>query len=505
MRIPSRIHVSIVSLGIPITIPYPTSKRGAAPSTHAVARPRTRDAEPPASSRATEGGMTTAFPPLKRILTATTGLLSISDGVRPAIRHAVDGELDNLRAALEEDPEARESTSFGYTPLAAAAFYGNTDCLKLLLSKGATPDDVDDFSTATGVRPIMLACLADHAACVRLLLAAGVVAGLLACEIDEGGYSPLQCAAEVNSIGCVEALLEAGAAELEPFAQRGHWALFSACQHGSVDAVARIVDATPTAATVPLPDTGSTPLMQACLFGQANVVRLLLSVPDVASSVNAKDSEGGSAIRLALEHGPRACVLELLSAGTRVAEALEDLGRQHWLLPHERWASYPWLVETALPLGPNPAYWLPLLPTDLARRALRMPSGTFLCLDAIIMDPKSQPIFESGPLEAARAYANERPGNDGESARLVIAASHPWCPDTHDLFPHAARRRVVELVRVIYLLCAPNSGQHRVWAHMTAWWWVTNLIPNVVSRGSHPERVLAPTRMLPACRRVSQA
>ena len=41
-------------------------------------------------------------------------------------------------------------------------------------------------------------------------------------------------------------------------------------------------------------------------------------------------------------------------------------------------------------------------------------------------------------------------------------AAQPWSPATHQLFPYAARHRAADVLRIIYLLSAAGSGQHRV-------------------------------------------
>ena len=326
---------------------------------------------------------TEAFISLEALLCQTAvqhyQLVQHSERVPRCFRLAAAGQLEALRAALEEDASDIDSAFLCITPVAAAALFGHADCMELLLSKGARPEPSEYH------RPILYACLKGHYACVRLLLAAGATAGLLESESDtdsedenwwilpervrcqsgtemwdldslqlaedfadlgvEGAaalsqleeffdglhaqwsgfcarhrwrkcprwqsanckecfrnaktlhahidrrqcqkvgrlrdlvmpldtrHSPLQCAAEVDSVECVEVLLTAGAAELEPFLERGHWALLTACQHGSVRSAAKIIAETPASLSVRT-KKGATPLMQACLCGQVTIVRL---------------------------------------------------------------------------------------------------------------------------------------------------------------------------------------------------------------------------------------
>lgn len=455
--------------------------------------------------------MTHAMPSLARLFVATEAFLRAgthaSSSFTPLIRLVVEDNVDELRTTLEEDASEIDKRHFGCTPLGVAAAFGRVECLDLLLEFGASSDPAPGSGSW---RPICLACIKAHAACVRRLLAAGAAAGLV--DDDDGAeYTPLQCAAEVDAVECVEALLAAGAATLEPL-DRGHWALLSACQHGSVRSIALLLAATPAAVNLPTPedddgeDGGATPLMQACLFRQAAVVRLLLDGGAMAS-LGMADALGQDAMWLACdEPGPGSleCVQELVAAG---GDLNESWTRQRALPPERRLA---WL-DTARALGPWSDSWLSALPLELARRALRMPhdrrdeDGYTRVLGVDLHEPRyfgerrsngfheprrpRAPIILShcqantrSALDVATEFARDHPGDDGRSARLVIAAAQPWSPATHELFPHAARRRAVDVLKLIYLLCAPSGGHHRGWAHMTPWFWVHALLPHVVTR-----------------------
>ena len=87
---------------------------------------------------------------------------------------------------------------------------------------------------------------------------------------------------------------------------------------------------------------------------------------------------------------------------------------------------------------------------------------------------------EPSPLQLAMRLAQERPDNEA-AQMLIVAATEPWSPATHELFPKAARARATELLLLIYCLCA-DPQQHRVWTSLTAWWWTRELLPLLVSR-----------------------
>jgi len=119
---------------------------------------------------------------------------------------AAFGDLDRLSEILGQDPDLVDARSGdGFTPLHLAAFFGQTDAVRLLLARGAT---VDPGGTGwmTGT-PLHAAAAGSHASIVRMLLDAGADPNTR----QRHGYTPLHTAAANGDLPSVEALLAAGA------------------------------------------------------------------------------------------------------------------------------------------------------------------------------------------------------------------------------------------------------------------------------------------------------
>ncbi|XP_009996348.1 PREDICTED: ankyrin repeat and SOCS box protein 10 [Chaetura pelagica] len=111
------------------------------------------------------------------------------------------------------------------TPLLITASRGYTECLRLLLLRGADPE------LAPGGRSALhQACAAARPACARLLLAFGAdpQAG------SEDGYKPLHLCKSPDSFECVEQLLQHGASVNSRTEEEGDTALHIAARHGAL-------------------------------------------------------------------------------------------------------------------------------------------------------------------------------------------------------------------------------------------------------------------------------
>ena len=116
------------------------------------------------------------------------------------------GRADRLRELLDADPEARDvRTPEGFTPLGLAAFLGGPDTVRVLLDKGADPDD--DADNQFGVRPVNAAAAAHDHETMRLLLEAGADPDAQ----QQGGFTPLHEAAHTDDVEMARLLLEHGA------------------------------------------------------------------------------------------------------------------------------------------------------------------------------------------------------------------------------------------------------------------------------------------------------
>jgi ankyrin repeat protein len=133
-------------------------------------------------------------------------VLLAADPELGVLEAAGTGRADRLRELLDADPEARDvRTPEGFTPLGLAAFLGGPDTVRVLLDKGADPDD--DADNQFGVRPVNAAAAAHDHETMRLLLEAGADPDAQ----QQGGFTPLHTAAHTDDVEMARLLLEHGA------------------------------------------------------------------------------------------------------------------------------------------------------------------------------------------------------------------------------------------------------------------------------------------------------
>jgi ankyrin repeat protein len=119
---------------------------------------------------------------------------------------AAAGRADRVRELLDADPDAiRQRTPEGFTALGLAAFLGGPEPVRLLLERGADPDD--DADNPFGVRPVHAASAAHDHETMRLLLEAGADPN----QRQQGGFVPLHEAAHSDDVEMARLLLAHGA------------------------------------------------------------------------------------------------------------------------------------------------------------------------------------------------------------------------------------------------------------------------------------------------------
>uniref|UniRef100_A0A8B9T6D8 Ankyrin repeat and SOCS box containing 10 n=1 Tax=Anas platyrhynchos TaxID=8839 RepID=A0A8B9T6D8_ANAPL len=114
------------------------------------------------------------------------------------------------------------------TPLHITASRGYTDCLRLLLLKGAAVNFAPGGKTA-----LHEACAAASTDCVSLLLSFGADPE----AVSEDGYKPLHLCKSPESIECVQQLLQHGASVNSRTEEECDTALHVAARHGLIDHV----------------------------------------------------------------------------------------------------------------------------------------------------------------------------------------------------------------------------------------------------------------------------
>ncbi|KAL0993492.1 hypothetical protein UPYG_G00108740 [Umbra pygmaea] len=109
---------------------------------------------------------------------------------------ARDGYLDLLKEATRKDLNSPDED--GMTPTLWAAYHGNLEALRLIVSRGGNPDKCDIW----GNTPLHLAAANGHHNCLSFLVSFGANVWCL----DNDYHTPLDMAATKNHMDCVRYL-----------------------------------------------------------------------------------------------------------------------------------------------------------------------------------------------------------------------------------------------------------------------------------------------------------
>ncbi|CAL8085284.1 unnamed protein product [Calicophoron daubneyi] len=267
---------------------------------------------------------------------------------------AKEGHQDVIRLLLDAGASASARTKKGFTPLHLAAKRGRVKAARQLIQ--AQPKDVNAFGQ-NDLTPLHVATHYNHLRVVELLLDSGAEVGCRA----GNGYTPLHIAAKHNHLDIATLLL---AQESDGFriadaeSRSGFTPLHLAAQEGHTDMVSLLLQhsASPNhqaknglaplhlaaqedhvsvaqillaagAEVSPLTRAGYSPLHTACHFGQLNMVRFLLELPN-APDINQRTQMGFTPLHLATQQGHSQVVRLLLEMG-----ADSNLRNQQGLTP----------------------------------------------------------------------------------------------------------------------------------------------------------------------------
>ncbi|XP_065688894.1 ankyrin repeat and SOCS box protein 10 isoform X1 [Patagioenas fasciata] len=192
-------------------------------------------------------------------------------------------------------------------PLHITASRGYTDCLRLLLLRGANVNFAPGGKTA-----LHEACAAARTDCVRLLLGSGADPE----AVSEDGYRPLHLCKSPDSIQCAQQLLQHGASVNSRTEEEEDTALHVAARHGLTDHVQLLLRH--GAELEAKNEEGQTPLNAACaqphqpqdMDRYHRVCQLLV---ESGASINAADRDRQHPLHLACKNA-NAQVAELLLA-----------------------------------------------------------------------------------------------------------------------------------------------------------------------------------------------
>jgi ankyrin repeat protein len=229
--------------------------------------------------------------------------------VEKFIEMATEGNIAEVKRAIEIGIEIDELGAKGHTALMVAAYYGHQSIVKVLLAAGADPNLLsDDHGLGSGMTALMLAVGSFFASNRQQIAKTLITGGADVNQRGIGGKTAIFYAALAGSgyLDCVETLIAAGA-DLDLHNDRGHTVLTSVAAAENYAMLNLLMQAGASTAGL-----DSIQLIQAASTGNLDRVKSLL-----ANKVNL-DLDRGAALGNAVAAGHTQIVELLIQAGANV-------------------------------------------------------------------------------------------------------------------------------------------------------------------------------------------
>ncbi|XP_036406530.1 ankyrin repeat and SOCS box protein 2-like isoform X2 [Megalops cyprinoides] len=230
----------------------------------------------------------------------------------PLLKAIWDGDVGTVRVLVKHNSKSlTASYRDGWIALHEAAYYGQLDCLKVLLK--AQPGMLNKRSQKDQT-PLFLAVSKNHVACVEHLLETGADPDIASRDRE----TPLFKACERENAANVALLLNSGA-QVNKTCTQGWTALHEAVCRNNVEICEMLLKAGAKISIVNI--YGITPLFVAAQSGRAEALRFLIKN---GADVNSQANDGATALYEASKNGHEEIVELLLSQNADANKAAKS-------------------------------------------------------------------------------------------------------------------------------------------------------------------------------------
>nr|XP_033809293.1 ankyrin repeat and SOCS box protein 2 isoform X2 [Geotrypetes seraphini] len=229
----------------------------------------------------------------------------------PIVIAIMNGDVNTLTNIIKSERNPAEPDKDGWLPLHEASYYGQLECLKLLLK--ACPAAIDR-RTLQEETALYLATIRGHNECIHYLLQCGAEPDIA----NKSRETPLYKACERKNLEAVKLLVQFNA-DVNHRCNRGWTALHEAVARNDLEVTDILV--TGGAKIEAKNAYGITPLFVAAQSGQLDALRYLAKC---GAEINTQANDSASALYEAGKNGHTSIVEFLLSQGADANRANKD-------------------------------------------------------------------------------------------------------------------------------------------------------------------------------------